>query len=308
MRTIRGLVLAALLVTACGQKGVGQEPAGSAPSAATSSSAPAVAWGERGDPAASLALGRRTEELADALAECKAAGPPPDAPGVLLVWVDHDVTDAELEDLRQAILAPGAAKELSYEGRDETDAAVREFYADRPEVLKMAPPDVFPTRFIVSYTTVAAASEASAELALLPQVDRLDVTTPGFCQAETTELSQWCREHGLPDQLMVWLHPGVSDEDRARVADLLSAEPDVLGFVFWDSDASLAEFEQLSEMGGSAPATLESGGLPTSFRVDLEADLRSDLGRLAMLRGSLSSLPGVSSTDIANREFGDHCL
>lgn len=319
MRTTRRLVLAALLLAACGQDPVGQEPAGST-AISTSSSATvkdstaadtasiATAVEGRRDPAASLALGRRTDELADALEICKAAGPPSDAPGVLLVWVDHDVADAELEELRRAILANGEAMELTYEGREETEAEVRALYASRPEVLKMAPPSEFPTHFVVTYDTVAAAQKARAPLALLPQVQSLEVSTPGFCETETAELSKWCRDYGLPDQLMVWLSVAASAAERAQVADRLRVEPGVVGFTYWDGNATLAELEQFSELKDEVPVEVEAGDLPTSFRVDLEADLRSDLDRLDALRGSLSSLPGVASTDIGNREFGDRCL
>lgn len=315
MRTTRGLVLAALLLAACGQDQVGQESAGFTATSATVTGSPAAdtaslasAVEGRRDPEASLALGRRTDELADALAVCKAAGPRADAPGVLLVWVDHDVTDAALEELRQAILANGEATELTYEGREETEAEVRALFASRPEVLRMAPPSEFPTRFAVTYDTVAAAQEARAPLALLPQVKSLDVSTPGFCETETAELSRWCQEHGLPDQLMVWFSTAASAAHRAQVEDRLRAEPGVLGFVYWDGDATLAEFEQFSELKDEVPVEVQVEDLPTSFRVDLEANLRSDLERLDVLRDSLSSLPGVTSTDIGNREFGDHCL
>jgi len=315
MRTTRGLVLAALLLAACSQDQVGQKPAGSTATSATATGSAAADTGPiapavegRRDPAASLALGRRTDELVDALALCKAAGPRADAPGVLLVWVDHDVADAELDELKQAILATGEAIELTYEGRAETEAEVRALFASRPEVLRMTPPSEFPTHFAVTYDTVAAAQDARGPLALLPQVHSLDVSTPGFCETETAELSTWCREHGLPDQLMVWLSVAASAAHRAQVEDRLRAEPGVLGFIYWDGDATMAEFEQFAELKDEVPVEVEVEDLPTSFRVDLEADLRSDLERLAVLRGSLSSLPGVTSTDIGNREFGDHCL
>lgn len=92
-----------------------------------------------------------------------------------------------------------------------------------------------------------------------------------------------------PDEVMVYLHPGVDVAAVATVRQRLAAAPELSRVVFVDQDAAYAEFRHLFADQPDLLDSVTADELPASFRFPAEES------RVGALLEELAALPGVKT-------------
>ena len=228
---------------------------------------------------------------------CQSTGKP-DAPATITVWLKVGITAPEILDI-DTLLAAAKANGEGIDGyeffdRDKTLDRFREFFADEPQLGGLVDPDQLPMSFDVEVSNFAEAEGLIDDLDQQPTVDAVEIRVdPTMCLAESAAVDKACRRFSeSPQELDVWLDPGVDPADVATVEDQLRAHPAVMDLRYVDIDETYADFV---DMFPDDQELLDPDKLPTRFVVTVTP---REIDEYSLLRVETKNLsPVIESAD-----------